>query len=427
MVLAGSVTAALVLGDDAAPAPAPGFTDEVVLSGLREPLAVAFASDGRVFVAEKHGRVLEFDGLGSLRARVYADLGRRVFSNGDRGLFGLALDPGFPERPYVYVLYTFAGPIGGREPLVRSRCTGLFKGACPVSGRLSRLGPNGAERVLLSGWCQQYPSHGVGDLAFGPDGLLYASGGEGARHDRVDTGQEGNVCADPPGEGGALRAQDARTDGDPLGVSGSVIRVEPSSGRRELVAYGLRNPFRFGFRPGGSELWIGDVGSTRSDEINVAGELDVADGIDNEPPNFGWPCYEGERPLRSYDEANVPMCERLYKAGSASSPEVALARDEPVVEGDGCGEGTQALSGLAFYRGNSYPERYRGALFVADFVRRCIWAIPAGADGRPEPDRIELFRSDVPGPVRLLTGPGGDLFYLDFAGGSLHRITYIEE
>ena len=96
-----------------------------------------------------------------------------------------------------------------------------------------------------------------------------------------------------------------------------------------------------------------------------------------------------------------------------------------MIEGDGCGEGTQALSGLAFYRGTSYPERYRGALFVADFVRGCIWAIPAGADGRPEPDRIELFRRDVASPVRLLTGPGGDLFYLDFAGGALHRIRYV--
>ena len=425
MVAAASLAAAAValfaLGGADPPAPAPGFADEIVLSGLREPLAVAFARDGRVVVAEKRGRVLEFPALGSRRPRVYADLGRRVFTNGDRGLFGLALDPSFPARPFVYVLYTFDGPVGAREPLGRRRCVGLFEGACPVSGRLSRLGPERSERVLLSGWCQQYPSHGVGDLAFGPDGLLYGSGGEGASYDRVDTGEAGNVCADPPGEGGALRAQDATTDGDPQGVSGSVVRVDPisldrGSGRRELVAYGLRNPFRFAFRPESSELWIGDVGSTRADELNV---------VDGERRNFGWPCYEGEAPLRSYDDADVPICERLYEDESASPPSTAFARDKEMIEGDGCGEGTQALSGLAFYRGDSYPERYRGALFVADFVRGCIWAIPAGADGRPEPDRIELFRRDVASPVRLLTGPDGDLFYLDFAGGALHRIRYV--
>ena len=414
--LLAAAVAVFALGGDDPPAPAPGFADEIVLNGLREPLAVAFARDGRVFVAEKRGRVLEFPALGSRRPSLYADLGSRVFSNGDRGLFGLALDPNFPARPFVYVLYTFDGPVGAREPLGRGRCEGLFEGACPVSGRLSRLGPDGSERVLLSGWCQQYPSHGVGDLAFGPDGLLYASGGEGASYDRVDTGEVGNVCGDPPREGGALRAQDASTDRDPLGVSGSVVRVDRESGRRELVAYGFRNPFRFAFRPGGSELWIGDVGSTRADELNV---------VDGERRNFGWPCFEGEAPLRSYDEANVPICERLYESGSATPPEVAFARDQEVIEEDGCGEGTQALSGLAFYRGTSYPERYRGALFVADFVRGCIWAIPTGDGGRPEPDRIELVRRDVASPVRLLTGPGGDLFYLDFAGGALHRIRYV--
>jgi len=414
-VLAAAAAAAFAFRGDEAPAPAPGFVDEVVLSDLREPLAVAFARDGRVFVAEKRGRVLEFASFTSARPRIYADLGRRVFSDGDRGLFGLALDPGFPARPFLYVLYTFDGPVGGREPLGRAPCKGLFEGACPVSGRLSRLEAGGRERVLLSGWCQQYPSHGVGDLTFGPDGLLYASGGEGASYDRVDTGEAGNVCADPPGEGGALRAQDATTGGDPLGVSGSVVRVDPSSGRWELVAYGLRNPFRLAFRPGTAELWIGEVGSTRSDELDVVGA---------DRRNFGWPCYEGERRLRSYDEADIPICEQLYADGTAIPPEVAIARDEPVVDGDACGVGTQALSGLAFYRGDSYPERYRGALFVADFVRRCIWAIPAGAEGRPEPERIELFRSRVAGPVRLLAGPGGDLFYLDFAGGSLHRIRF---
>jgi glucose/arabinose dehydrogenase len=417
VLIAGAVTASTLGGDEPATS-APGFTDEVVLSGLKEPLGVAFARDGRVFIAEKRGRVLEFAGLTSRRPRVFADLGRRVFWNGDRGLFGLALDPAFPGRPYVYVLYTFDGPIGASRPLGRGACEGLLEGKCPVSGRLSRLERGGAERVLLSGWCQQYPSHGVGDLLVGPDGLLYASGGEGASYDRVDTGDARNVCGDPPREGGALRAQDAGTDDDSLGVSGAVVRVDPTSGRRELVAYGLRNPFRLAFRPDSRDLWLGDVGSTRSDELDV---------VEGEIPNFGWPCYEGERALRSFDEANVPICERLYQARSTTPPVAELARDEPIVDGDGCGRGTQALSGLAFYRGGSYPEGYRGALFFADFVRRCIWTIPAGEDGRPEPGRIELFRSGVASPVRLLTGPGGNLFYLDFFGGSLHRIRYTGE
>jgi glucose/arabinose dehydrogenase len=404
-------------GDEAEPRPAAGFRDTVVLRGLREPLAVAFASDGRVFVGEKGGLVREFPRLGSRRSRVAWDLGERVFRNGDRGLFGLALDRRFPHRPYVYVLYTFDGPIAAKRPLGRRRCPELFSGGCPVSGRLSRLGPDG-ERVLLAGWCQQYPSHGVGSVVAGPDGLLYASGGEGASYDRVDTGDARNVCGDPRGEGGALRAQDARTPGDPLGVGGGVVAVQPETGAHRLVAHGLRNPFRLAFRPRSTELWIGDVGSTRADELNV---VDVETP---RPANFGWPCYEGNSPLRSYDEADVPLCERLYDEETVREPAAVFGREDSVVAGDPCGRGTQALSGLAFYEGGSYPSRYRGALFFADFARRCIWALLPGEDGRPDPERIELFRTGVAAPVALVTGPGGDLFYLDFTGGALHRLSY---
>ena len=87
----------------------------------------------------------------------------------------------------------------------------------------------------------------------------------------------------PTAEGGALRAQDLRTSGDPVALDGSVIRVDPATGAglpsnplagnpdanaRRIIAHGLRNPFRFTFRPGTSELWLGDVGWTETEEIN---------------------------------------------------------------------------------------------------------------------------------------------------------------
>jgi glucose/arabinose dehydrogenase len=404
--------------DPAGPSPAPGFRDTVVLRGLAEPLGVAFAPDGRMFVAEKAGVIKEFTSLERPASRVFADLGDRVFTDGDRGLFAVALDPRFPARPYVYVLYTFDGPVGAPEPLRRGSCPGLFTGGCPVSGRVSRLSPDGREVVLVSGWCQQYPSHGVGDLGFGSDGTLYASGGEGASYERVDSGDSRNVCGDPAGEGGALRAQDLRTESDPAGLSGSVIAIDVEAGRHRVVAYGLRSPFRFALRPDEPELWIGDVGSTRADELNVV------DARAARPVNLGWPCYEGSSPLRSYDESDLPICERLYDDETAEAPAVVLPRAEEVIGGDGCGEGTQALSGLAFYRGGAYPARYRGALFFSDYVRRCIWVLLPGEDGEPDADRVELFRSGLSAPVDLAVGPGGDLFYLDFAAGALHRLSY---
>ena len=102
----------------------------------------------------------------------------------------------------------------------------------------------GSEQVLIEDWCQQYPSHSIGSLAFGADGALYVSGGDGASFNFVDYGQDGapvNPCGDPPGgpgtvltpptaEGGALRSQDLRTTGDPTSLDGAILRVDPATG-----------------------------------------------------------------------------------------------------------------------------------------------------------------------------------------------------
>ncbi len=94
-------------------------------------------------------------------------------------------------------------------------------GTCVVTGRLSRLQASGnvmtgTEQVLIFDWCQQFASHSIGDLHFGQDGALYVTGGDGASYTAVDYGQfNGNPCADPALEGGALRSQDSRSTGRP--------------------------------------------------------------------------------------------------------------------------------------------------------------------------------------------------------------------
>src|SRR5207237_7124484 len=98
-------------------------------------------------------------------------------------------------RPYLYALYAYDGTIGGPAPLWGTPdqdwdpCPdppGLLTDGCVISGRLSRLTLSGdtvtAEKVLVNDWCQQFPSHSIGDLGFGADGALYASAGEGASY-----------------------------------------------------------------------------------------------------------------------------------------------------------------------------------------------------------------------------------------------------
>ena len=131
--LAGAAAAAAIVVGLPASAPAAtyplGFSEQTVFSGLTNPTAIRFASDGRVFVAEKSGLVKVFDSLTDTQPDVFADLRTQVHNFWDRGLLGLALDPDFPAEPYVYVLYTYDAAIGGTAP--RWGTPGATSDGCP--------------------------------------------------------------------------------------------------------------------------------------------------------------------------------------------------------------------------------------------------------------------------------------------------------
>jgi glucose/arabinose dehydrogenase len=437
------------------PPPPPGFQDTVVFQGLTDPTVVDFAPDGRVFVGEKSGIIKVFDSLSDTQPTVFADLRTNVLNYVDRGLVGMALDPSFPTKPYVYVLYTYDAQIGGTAP--QWGVPGQTSDSCPTpsagclaSGRLSRLQASGnqmvgSEQVLVEDWCQQF-NHSVGMVTFGPDGALYASAGDGATFQYAEWGQAGNACGDPPepaganlapptAEGGTLRAQDLRTSGDPVGLDGSIIRVNPDTGAampdnplagdpdlnaQRIVAYGMRNPYRFTVRPGTNELWVGDVGWSTYEEIN---RVPSPTGAPVE--NFGWPCYEGTARTPEYDAANLDLCENLYAApGAVTQPYFSYSHSEHIVPGDPCPTGSSSITGPVFYQGGAYPARFEGAIFVADYSRNCIWAMLPGPNGLPDPATRETVVANASNPVDIKTGPGGDVFYVDVAGGAIHRIQF---
>jgi glucose/arabinose dehydrogenase len=449
-----TVTTACLPAKPPPPPPAPSFQDTVVLQGLVDPTVMAFSPDGRVFVGEKSGLIKVFDNLSDPTPTVFADLRTNVYNNSDRGLVGLALDPSFPTQPYVYVRYAYDAAIGGTAP--RWGVAGQTSDGCPTpdtgclsSSRLSRLQASGnqmvgSEQVLVEDWCYQL-GHAAGTIAFGPDGSLYTGSGDGATWNYADWGQTGNACGDPPGavgvdlspptaEGGALRAQDLRTAGDPVSLDGSIIRVNRATGAampdnplagdadpnaRRIVAHGFRNPFRFSIRPGTNELWVGDVG------WNTFEEIDRIPSPAAPVENFGWPCNEGSGRTPEFDAADLNICENLYASpGAATAPFFSYAHSSEVVAGDGCPTGGSSITGPVFYEGGSYPAQYQGAAFFADFVRGCLWAMRPGANGVPNPANRELIRAGLSSPADLKVGPGGDIFYVDHDGGTIRRITF---
>ncbi|MFN0058933.1 MAG: DUF2341 domain-containing protein [Planctomycetota bacterium] len=420
----------------------PDFQDSIVFSGLNQPTAIEFAADGRVFVAEKSGLIRIYSSLSDPTPATFADLRPRVHNFWDRGMLGFALHPNFPADPYVYVLYTMDAPIGGTPPVFFDDCGDPTGVGCTVGARLSRLTASGdvmsgVEFVMIENWCQQFPSHSIGALEFGPDGALYLTSGDGASFNYVDYGQGGNPCADPTLEGGAVRSQDLRSTADPLGYDGTLLRLDPITGAAmpdnplvggtssiddRIIAYGLRNPYRFTVHPLTGEVWIGDVGWGSYEEINR-----VVDPVDAVIENFGWPCYEGPFTQGGYDGANLPLCETLYgMPGAATAPFFAYAHGTPVAPGP-CGAGSSAIAGLEIYNGGSYPASYDGALFFCDYARQCIWVMYEGVSGLPDPTSRVTFVGAAGAVVDLQCGPGGDLFYARIDSGTVHRVQHFSQ
>jgi glucose/arabinose dehydrogenase len=458
-----------------------GFSDQLVFSGRTSPIAVRFASNGKIFVAEENGRIYFYDSLTDTTATLFADLRGQVNSYWDRGMLGFTLDPNYATNGHVYVLYTHdtATNAENNQSAANRNATdncpsppGGTSQGCITYGVLARITDPGtgypitARLDLITEWPQQFPSHAIGALNFGPDGFLYATGGDGASFNATDWGQFGipvNPLGDPPGgvggsmssgtsRGGSSRSQSfRRSSGENVTLNGSVIRINPVTGAgatgnpnlshadvdaRRIIAIGLRNPYRFTFHPTTGDIWIGDVGANAWEEINRLPAPLTATPM----KNFGWPCYEGNGRFAAWDNLDNSICENLYAGGSSAhaAPYHAYAHGQPVYTGDACGTGSSAITGLAFYpqAGGNYPTQYRNALFFADLTRDCIFVVrPNLTTGLPDMATRTNFVSGALNPSDLQIGPNNDLFYVDYGGsggngtptagtGGVRRIRY---
>jgi PKD repeat protein/glucose/arabinose dehydrogenase len=431
----------------AVPSLPPGFAAiEVGPSGEWDtPVGIAIAPDGRVFVIEKRGRVHVVEN--DVRVEPpFLQLDAEVLNNGDRGLLGIALDPGFAANGRLYLLYS-VDPDGDGVDDEEPAFGRLTRYTASASNR-NRADP--ASRVVLLGetWrtgiTSCFHSHAVGALRFGDDGSLLLSAGDAASASFMDDGGSHAACfgsgrTDPAEDIGAFRSQWIGS------LAGKVLRLDPSTGgglstnpyytgnpldaASRVWVYGLRNPFRFCVRPGtGSPdptdglpgtLYIGDVGWKNWEEVTVTSP----EGGDN----HGWPCREGFGAHAEYS-SGTPAHHGCGTIGSASNPGPVL---DPLASWHHTTASLSTPPGLSgncvgaasFYEGSTYPAQYRGACFFADYERN--WIKAARVDAQDNLIEVLDFATDAEGPVDLVADPAsGDLHYVSIRRNQIWRIRY---
>ena len=329
---------------------------ERVADDLQQPVHVAVApgEPDRLYIVEQTGaiRVLED---GDLRPDPFLDVSNDIQSGGEQGLLSVAFHPEYEQDGRLFVDYT---DIRGNTRVVEYRANEDRTAVDPSSAR-----------ILLTVE-QPYSNHNGGQLAFGPDGLLYVGMGDG-------------------GSGGdpENRAQDLSER------LGKILRadVDEAAGEWEVVAYGLRNPWRFSFDRENGDLYIADVGQSSQEEIDYLPSS--ATGL----VNFGWDVYEGR--LRFEDkEPNA--------AGRLLGPVAVYGRD------GGC-----SVTGGFVYRGAAI-QAIRGRYFYGDYCSGSIWSFRIEG-GKARELRREPF--EVQGLSSFGEDASGEI-YLAALSGTIYRL-----
>ncbi|TXT63184.1 MAG: PQQ-dependent glucose dehydrogenase [Promethearchaeota archaeon] len=288
------------------------------------PVGLYSPNDGtdRLFVVEQTGRIYVFTNSYSTSQKVlFLNLSSNITYGGERGLLGLAFHPNYTSNGKFYVDYI---DISGNSVIAQYTVN---------SSDINKA--NSSSRIILLTQSQPATNHNGGQLAFGPDGYLYASFGDGGQNSQ--------------------EAQDLTT------ILGTIIRIDINSGspysipndnpfynntegyREEIWAYGLRNPWRFSFDNNTGELWAGDVGAALYEEIDI-----ITNGS-----NYGWPIMEG---FHCYgggtcDQTNLtlPIFEYVHFLGNA-------------------------ITGGFVYRGSNITS-VQGEYIYGDYGSGRIWAL----------------------------------------------------
>lgn len=334
-----------------------------IASGFSRPLGIESQPDGRLFVVEQRGVIKVVKG-NAINAQPFLDIRSKVALGDETGLLGLAFHPQYATNRKFYVYYSRNSP--GLQSVFAEYQT---------SAADPDVADPASERILFTFNQPPFGNHQGGQIAFGPDGMLYIAIGDGGGHgDPNDNGQNPNTL-----NGKVLRI-DVNTA--PYGIPPD-NPFASGGGRPEVYAYGFRNPWRFSFDPSSGRLFVGDVGESTREEIDI-----VSKG-----GNYGWSVMEGSlcfKPSTGCDQTGKTLPIHDY----------------------GRNDGGTVIGGHV-YRGPGIPT-LNGFYVFGDFLSGRVWALREGSDGR-------WTRFDLLDTGRMFTSfgkdPAGELYTVDIGGG----------
>ena len=333
--------------------------------------------NSRWFAVEQSGIVRVFDNdqnVVQANVDVFVDISGRVTSEGERGLLGMAFHPDFATNGQVYLSYT-----GGGSALTSFISEFTVN---PVTGNLDPL-----SEVIIITVLQDSANHNGGNIAFGPDDMLYIGFGDGGGSgDQMMRGQDTTnllgtiVRLNVDGAMPYTIPSDNRFPNNPFCVQGF-----GSDNCPEIYAWGFRNPWRFSFDSQTGELWVGDVGQNLWEEIDR-----VERGL-----NYGWNEREGAHCFAATCLTN---------------------NEDPITEYDH--SVGNSITGGFVYRGAANPN-LQGYYVFGDFGSGRIWAILATAPQGTVPEQIDQTSLGI---SSFAQGEDGELYALDYFGGGIYQI-----
>jgi len=332
--------------------------------------------DERLFVVEQPGRIRIVYRDGEVLSTPFLDISDQVLFGGEQGLLGLVFDPAYETNGYFYVNYTTLTDLS-----VRMSHISRFS----VSKDPNLADPN-SELVIFE-IEQPFGNHNAGDLNFGPDGMFYFGLGDGGSGgDPDDRAQNLN---DPLGKMLRIDVRGASA-GNPYKIPADNPFVGDPGARGEIWALGLRNPWRFSFDRLTGDMYIGDVGQNKWEEVDF--QPAGASGM-----NWGWRCYEGQ------EAYNLSGC---AARDNYDFPVQVYGHDA------GC-----AITGGYVYRGQAFP-RLGGRYFFADYCSGRIWTLDKGSGwavglmGQIEGMNFTTFGQDRAGELFIASSSNNTIYQL---------------